>query len=107
MNSRLGLAALVLALITAIPVLAATIIFAILFGALGGSSSVFETLGDFFSTIGPIVPCIFGGLGLLALALGVAANVRQPGQRDGVTAIVIVVAVPVLAFLAIGALILF
>ncbi len=100
MSSRLGLAAFVLSLIGGIPVLAASVIFALLASASRGS--VFEALGELLAVIGPVVPSIFGGISLLALILGIAANVRQPGQRDGVTAIVIVVAVPLLAFLILG-----
>ena len=100
MNSRLGLAALIVALVASIPVLAGFIIFAIL--SMGTRGSVFETLGELVAPIGPIVPSIIGGLSLLALALGVAANVRHPGQREGVAAIVIVASVPVLALVALG-----
>jgi hypothetical protein len=104
---RLGLAALVLALVGNIPIIAATIIFAILFGLIGGNGSVFESLFGFLAVIGPVVPLAFGALSLTALALGIAATVRGPGRRDGITAIVIVVVVPLLAFGVLGALILF
>ena len=100
MSSRLGFAAFVLALVANIPLIAASVIFAIL--TMGTRGSVFEALGELLAVIGPIVPAVFGGLSLLALILGIAANVRVPGQRDGVTAIVIVVAGPVLAFAVLG-----
>ena len=100
MSSRLGFAAFVLALIANIPLIAASVIFAIL--TMGTRGSVFEALGELLAVIGPIGPGVLGGLSLLALILGIAANVRVPGQRDGVTAIVIVVAGPVLAFAVLG-----
>ena len=100
MSSRLGFAAFVLSLVANIPLIAASVIFAIL--TMGTRGSVFEALGELLAVIGPIVPAVFGGLSLLALILGIAANVRVPGQRDGVTAIVIVVAGPVLAFAVLG-----
>ena len=100
MSSRLGFAAFVLALVANIPLIAASVIFAIL--TMGTRGSVFEALGELLAVIGPIVPAVVGGLSLLALVLGIAANVRVPGQRDGVTAIVIVVAGPVLAFAVLG-----
>ena len=100
MSSRLGFAAFVLALVANIPLIAASVIFAIL--TMGTRGSVFEALGELLAVIGPIVPAVLGGLSLLALILGIAANVRVPGQRDGVTAIVIVVAGPVLAFAVLG-----
>ena len=104
MTPRLGFAAFVLALIANIPILAATIIGAILVS--GTRGSVFDGLAELLSITGPIVPSVFGGISLLALILGISANVRQTGQRDGVTAIVIVLATPVLAFLVLGAVIL-
>lgn len=100
MSSRLGFAAFVFALVANIPLIAASVIFAIL--TMGTRGSVFEALGELLAVIGPIVPAVFGGLSLIALILGIAANVRVPGQRDGVTAIVIVVAGPVLAFAVLG-----
>ena len=100
MSSRLGFAAFVLALVANIPLIAASVIFAIL--TMGTRGSVFEALGEMLAVIGPIGPAVLGGLSLLALILGIAANVRVPGQRDGVTAIVIVVAGPVLAFAVLG-----
>ena len=99
-GSRVGFAAFVLSLVGGIPLLAASVIFALLVS--GTRGSVFDALGELLAAIGPIVPSVFGAISLLALILGVVANVRQPGQRDGVTAIVIVVAVPVLAFLILG-----
>jgi len=99
-SSRLGFAAFVLALVANIPLIAASVLFAIL--TMGTRGSVFEALGELLAVIGPIVPAAFGGLSLLALVLGIVANVRVPGQRDGVTAIVIVVAGPVLAFAVLG-----
>ena len=95
MSSRLGFAAFVLSLIGSIPLLAASVIFGLLVS--GTRGSVFDALGELLAVVGPVVPSVFGGIGLLALVLGVAANVRQPGQRDGVTAIVIVLAAPVIA----------
>ena len=100
MSSRLGFAAFVLALVANIPLIAASVIFAIL--TMGTRGSVFEALGELLAVIGPIVPGIFGGISLLALIFGIAANVRVPGQRDGVTAIVIVIASPLLALLVLG-----
>ena len=100
MRSRVGFAAFVLALVANIPLIAASVIFAIL--TMGTRGSVFEALGELLAVIGPIGPGVLGGLSLIALILGIAANVRMPGQRDGVTAIVIVVAGPVLAFAALG-----
>ena len=100
MSSRLGFAAFVLALVASIPLIAASVIFAIL--TMGTRGSVFDALGELLAAIGPIVPSVFGGISLLALVLGIAANVRVPGQRDGVTAIVIVIAAPLLAFLVLG-----
>jgi len=99
-RSRVGFAAFVLALVANIPLIAASVIFAIL--TMGTRGSVFEALGELLAVIGPIGPGVLGGLSLIALILGIAANVRMPGQRDGVTAIVIVVAGPVLAFAALG-----
>lgn len=99
-GARLGLAALVLALIGAIPVLAGSIIFALLVA--GTRGSVFEALGELLAPIGPVVPSVFGGISLLALILGVVANVRMPGQREGVAAIVIVVAAPLITFAILG-----
>ena len=99
-SSRLGFAAFVLALIANIPLIAASVIFAIL--TMGTRGSVFEALGELLAVIGPIGPGVLGGLSLLALILGIATNVRMPGQRDVVTAIVIVVAGPVLAFAVLG-----
>ena len=90
------MAALVFALVANIPVLAATVIGAILVS--GTRGSVFDALGELLAPIGPVVPGVFGGLSLLALILGIVATVR--GQRDGITAIVIVVATPLLAFSA-------
>lgn len=97
MTSRIGFAAFVLSLIGGIPLLAASVIFALLVS--GTRGSVFDALAELLALIGPIVPSIFGGISLLALILGVVANVRVPGQRDGVTAIVIVFAAPLVAFL--------
>ena len=105
MSARLGFAAFVLSLIGSIPLLAASVIFGLLVS--GTRGSVFDALGELLAVVGPIVPSVFGGIGLLALILGVAANVRQPGQRDGVTAIVIVLAAPVMAFLALFVAVLF
>ena len=105
MSARLGFAAFVLSLIGSIPLLAASVIFGLLVS--GTRGSVFDALGELLAVVGPIVPSVFGGIGLLALVLGVAANVRQPGQRDGVTAIVIVLAAPVMAFLALFVAVLF
>ena len=96
-GSRLGMAGLVLALVASIPVLAATIIGGILVS--GTRGSVFDALGELLAPIGPVVPSVIGCISLLALGFGVAANVRDPGQREGVTAIVIVVATPLLALL--------
>ena len=103
-GSRLGLAGLVLALVANIPVLAGFIIFAIL--SMGTRGSVFESLGDLLAPIGPVVPSVIGGLSLLALVFGIAANVRAPGQREGVAAIVISVGTPIVAFLLLFATIL-
>jgi len=100
MTSRIGLAAFVLALVANIPLVAATIIGAILVS--GTRGSVFDALGELLAILGPIAPSVFGAISLLALILGIAANVRTPGQRDGVTAIVIVFAAPLLAFLVLA-----
>ena len=100
MNTRLGLAALVLSLVGSIPLLAGSVIFALL--ASGTRGSVFDALGELLAVIGPVVPSVFGGISLLALVLGVVANVRVPGQRDGIAAIVIVVAAPLIAFGILG-----
>jgi hypothetical protein len=104
-GARLGMAAFVIALIANIPVLAAMVIGGILVS--GTRGSVFDAFGELLALIGPIVPSVFGGLSLLALVLGVAANVRKPGQRDGVTAIVIVFATPIVAFAILFAVIAF
>jgi len=105
MNTRLGLAALVLSLIGNIPLLAGSVIFALLVS--GTRGSVFDALGELLAVIGPIVPSIFGGISLLALILGIVATVRVPGQRDGIAAIVIVVAAPLIAFAILFAVIAF
>jgi len=105
MNTRLGLAALVLSLVGSIPLLAGSVIFALLVS--GTRGSVFDALGELLAVIGPIVPSIFGGISLLALILGIVATVRVPGQRDGIAAIVIVVAAPLIAFAILFAVIAF
>ena len=104
MNTRLGLAALVLSLVGSIPLLAGSVIFALLVS--GTRGSVFDALGELLAVIGPIVPSAFGGISLLALILGIVATVRVPGQRDGIAAIVIVVATPLIAFAILFAVIL-
>ena len=100
MNTRLGLAALVLSLVGSIPLLAGSVIFALLVS--GTRGSVFDALGELLAVVGPIVPGIFGGISLLALILGIVATVRVPGQRDGIAAIVIVLAAPLIAFTILG-----
>ena len=95
----------VLALFANIPLLAATIIFAILMS--GTSAGVFESLGELLVVIGPIGPIVFAAVSLVAMALGVATNVLCPGQRDGVAAIAIAFLVPMLAFGVLFLLVLF
>lgn len=99
MRSALGLWALVLALIANIPVIAGLAIFAILVS--GTRGSVFGALGELLAVVGPVVPLTLAGISLIALVLGIAAVAR--GQRDGVTAIVIVGATPALAFAVVAA----
>ena len=98
-SGRVGLAALVLALVANIPVIAAAIIFAILVS--GTRGSVVEALGELLAVVGPIVPAVLGGISVLALVLGIVAVAR--GQRDGITAIVICAAAPLVAFAIVAA----
>lgn len=105
--SRLGTAAVTLAIISNAPILAGAIIFAIIFGLVGGGGSVFHTLVDIPATIGWVVPGIFAGVSLLALVLGLIAALRNNGQRDGITAAAIVLGAPLLAFGMLAAIALF
>ena len=98
-SGRLGLVALVLALVANIPVIAGAIIFAILVS--GTRGSVFEALGELLAVVGPIVPAVLGGLSALALALGIVAIAR--GQRDGITAVIVCAAAPLIGVALIAA----
>jgi hypothetical protein len=102
MSKRLSTTALVLAIVANAPLLAFTIVFALVLGIVGGNVGVFASLADVVAAIGPIPLVIVGGISAVALVLGVVAAAR--GHRDGITAAGIAMGTPVLCFVILAVL---